>query len=127
MKKLILILSLLPFISFSQVLLNEVTQVCFKDKTKDTLECFYANSTFYVEIINNDYLVVKSNGEIKKYKIIADYIDLITNKPLTDNFSIDFDGVEYHLLIAENNKHKIVSISNDYEAIIYSVNKKKRH
>ena len=127
MKKLILLFVLLPLFSFSQMILKEVTQQCFEDKVKGDFDCFYANETFSVEIENNDYLVVKSNGEIKKYKIIADYIDLITNKPLTDNFSIDFDGVEYHLLIAENNKHKIVSISNDYEAIIYSVNKKKRH
>ena len=125
MKKLILLFVLLPLFSFSQMILKEVTQQCFRDKVKGDFDCFYANETFSVEIENNDYLVVKSNGEIKKYKIIAEYIDPLTNIPLTDNFAIDFNGSEYHLLIAEDDEHKIVSISNDYESLIYSVNKKR--
>lgn len=68
MKKLILITILLPLLSFSQILVKDVSSMTFMTESPK----FHKNTdvldmTIYIE---SEYLVIKSNTETTKYKII---------------------------------------------------------
>ena len=89
MKKLILILLLLPLFCSSQVILKDVGRMCVIDENKNTRNCTNVISQMSI-FIENDYLVIKTNIETTKYKIDAYYIDKEGNKLST--FDVIIDG-----------------------------------
>ena len=125
MKKLILILSLLPFISFSQVLLDKVDYVCFSHKTDKEYDCYEADSTYSIELVDNDHFVIKGGGEITNHKITNFFVNKITLKEDKDLFEIDFNGETYTIILHETNELKRVLIFNDSETLKYTYIKKR--
>ncbi len=89
MKKLFLILLLLPLFCSSQIILKDVGRMCIVDKSKNIRDCIeiVSNMSIFVE---NDYLVIKTDIETTKYQIDSYYVDDSGNKLST--FDVIIDG-----------------------------------
>lgn len=125
MKKLIFILVLMPFMAFSQTFLPEVTKVCFFYTDSDERECFMADETFSIELIDNEYFLIKSNGEIKKY-FITSYFANDEGDVSEDYFEIDFDGEINKIVKLYFETYIEVIIYNETENIVYSYTKREQ-
>lgn len=124
MRKLIFIIVLMPFMAFSQVIMPEVTEVCFYKLDSPETDCYEANETFSIELVDNEYFLFKSNGEIKKYPIIGYYIDKETKEEMNTFFDIDFYGEKYNLLIIYGNTFTEILIDNEKERLVYTYGKR---
>jgi hypothetical protein len=89
MKKLILILLLLPLFCSSQTILKDVGRMCIVDENKNTRDCTEVVSNMSI-LIENDFLIIKSDVETTKHQIDAYYVDKKGNKLST--FDVILDG-----------------------------------
>lgn len=89
MKKLFLILLLLPLFCSSQTILKDVGRMCVVDENKNTRNCTEVVSNMSI-FIENDYLVIKTDIETTKYQIDSYYVDDNGNKLST--FDVIIDG-----------------------------------
>jgi major membrane immunogen (membrane-anchored lipoprotein) len=118
MKKLILILSLLPFISFSQVILDKVDIISFNSGTY--IDSYRPVDKITIEITNNNYITITDNGVVENYKITHDYKDDKGNLDKTI-YGIDYKGVFHDLYVMEIVDYYFVSINNPEtkESLLY--------
>lgn len=89
MKKLFLILLLLPLFCSSQTILKDVGRICIVDENKNTSDCTEVVSNMSI-FIENDYLVIKTDIETIKYPIDSYYINKEGEK--LDTFDVIIDG-----------------------------------
>ncbi len=125
MRNLILILVLMPFMAFSQMFLPEVTEVCFFHSGSDERECFAADQTFSIELVDNKYFLISSNGEIKKY-FITSYFANDKGEISDDYFEIDFEGEINKISKLYFDTYIEVVIYNGKENIVYSYEKREQ-
>jgi hypothetical protein len=124
MRNLIFIIVLMPFMAFSQVIMPEVTKVCFYYWDSPETDCYEANETFSIELVDNEYFLFKSNGKIKKYPIIGYYIHKDTKEDMNNFFDIDFDGEKYNVSILIGDDFKDIMIHNKKECLVYTYKKR---
>jgi hypothetical protein len=110
--------------AFSQVIMPEVTKVCFYKLDSPKTDCYEANETFSIELVDNEYFLFKINGEIRKYTITGYYIDKETKEEMNTFFDIDFDGEKYNLLIIYGNTFTEILIDNEKERLVYTYGKR---
>lgn len=82
MKKLLFILFLLPVVSFSQILIKDVSRMSYLDTPKNihkTTEVL-TNMSVYIE---SGYLFIKDDLETLKYKVIDTYLSDTNGKEIT--------------------------------------------
>ena len=82
MKKLLFILCLFPAVSFSQILIKDVSRMSYLDTPKNihkTTEVL-SNMSIYIE---SGYLFIKDDIETLKYKVIDTYLSDINGKETT--------------------------------------------
>lgn len=82
MKKLLIIVLLLPFVSFSQILIKDVSRMSYLDTPKNihkTTEVL-SNMSIYIE---SGYLFIKDDLETLKYKVIDTYLSDTNGKEIT--------------------------------------------
>ncbi len=82
MKKLLFILFLLPVVSFSQILIKDVSRMSYLDTPKNihkTTEVL-SNMSIYIE---SGYLFIKDDLETLKYKVIDTYLSDTNGKEIT--------------------------------------------
>lgn len=82
MKKLLFILFLLPVVSFSQILIKDVSRMSYLDTPKNihkTTEVL-SNMSVYIE---SGYLFIKDDLETLKYKVIDTYLSDTNGKEIT--------------------------------------------
>lgn len=82
MKKLLIILLLLPIVSFSQILIKDVSRMSYLDTPKNihkTTEVL-SNMSIYIE---SGYLFIKDDLETLKYKVIDTYLSDTNGKEIT--------------------------------------------
>ena len=82
MKKLLFILFLLPVVSFSQILIKDVSRMSYLDTPKNihkTTEVL-SNMSVYIE---SGYLFIKDDIETLKYKVIDTYLSDINGQETT--------------------------------------------
>ncbi|WP_026724993.1 hypothetical protein [Flavobacterium sasangense] len=82
MKKLLFILFLFPAVSFSQILIKDVSRMSYLDTPKNihkTTEVL-SNMSIYIE---SGYLFIKDDIETLKYKVIDTYLSDINGKETT--------------------------------------------
>lgn len=110
MKKLILILLLLPLFCSSQTILKDVGRMCIVDENKNTRDCTEVVSNMSI-FIENDYLVIKTDIETTKYPIDSYYIDKEGKK--LDTFDVIIDGKVQTATSVEDNFCKAFMIFED--------------
>lgn len=82
MKKLLFILFLFPAVSFSQILIKDVSRMSYLDTPKNihkTTEVL-SNMSIYIE---SGYLFIKDDLETLKYKVIDTYLSDTNGKEIT--------------------------------------------
>lgn len=82
MKKLLFIFFLLPVVSFSQILIKDVSRMSYLDTPKNihkTTEVL-SNMSVYIE---SGYLFIKDDLETLKYKVIDTYLSDTNGKEIT--------------------------------------------
>ena len=82
MKKLLFILFLFPAVSFSQILIKDVSRMSYLDTPKNihkTTEVL-SNMSVYIE---SGYLFIKDDLETLKYKVIDTYLSDTNGKEIT--------------------------------------------
>ena len=82
MKKLLFIFFLLPVVSFSQILIKDVSRMSYLDTPKNihkTTEVL-SNMSIYIE---SGYLFIKDDLETLKYKVIDTYLSDTNGKEIT--------------------------------------------
>ena len=117
MKKLILILLLLPLFCSSQVILKDVGRMCIVDKSKNIRDCIEIVSNMSV-FVENDFLIIKSDIETTKHQIDAYYVDDKGNKLST--FDVVIDGKIQTASYVEDNICKAFFIMDDSDNIYTS-------
>lgn len=106
MKNLIFILVLVPFFSFSQILVKDVSRISFMDdkiNSHKTTEVF--DMTIYIE---NNNLVMKSAVETTKYKII----DSSINKEKGMTYQVIIDKKPHYVYVFTYEKSTGLLIRN---------------
>jgi len=110
MKK-ILILILLPTLCSAQVILENVTKMCYLDKSIKKEECtdILSGMSIYIE---NDILCIKSEIDYSEYEIDSYYEDELGNRVGT--FDIIIENKINTATIFEDNIYKVIFIHDDY-------------
>ena len=122
MKKLFLILLLLPLFCSSQVLFDKPMSECYVNKETNEFSSFITlkGSKIYVD---DDFLVIDIITDIKKYKIIdkKEIEDLVVFKLLKDDkkyvFVCDISSSsenQWMFLYLESNKKERISYTNAF-------------
>lgn len=111
MKKIILILLLLPTFCSSQVILKNVTKMCYLDKSIKYEKCtdVLSGMSIYIE---NDKLCIKSEIDYSEYEIESYYEDEFGNRLGT--FDIIIEDRINTATIFEDSRNKVIFI-HDYE------------
>lgn len=110
MKKLILILLLLPLFCSSQEILSNVNRMCIVDEVKNTNNCtdVVSNMSIFVE---NDYLVIKTNHKTTKYPIESYYVNKEGKR--LETFDVIIDGKIQTAVSVEDKFSKVFMIIED--------------
>lgn len=101
MKKLLLLLFLMPFLSFSQVLIDRVKTSCFSSKSRNIYECVDDLSKKKIYIKDN-IIYIKSDYGTDKHDVVA----FCYTKGEVSGYIIEINGLEYDLLIYNNDKNE---------------------
>ena len=99
MKKLLFILFLLPVVSFSQILIKDVSRMSYLDTPKNihkTTEVL-PNMSVYIE---SGYLFIKDDLETLKYKITDTYLSEDSNGREITVYEILIDNEKYFTYVS---------------------------
>ena len=99
MKKLLFILFLLPVVSFSQILIKDVSRMSYLDTPKNihkTTEVL-SNMSIYIE---SGYLFIKDDLETLKYKITDTYLSEDSNGTEITVYEIIIENEKYFTYVS---------------------------